>query len=107
MADFEAQEGDAEGYDTALTGDIATAGFVPLAYGGAGESLTGHQVYELPNVHLYWRGGSLSIPEPDCGFAIWQIPPLSHLFAGVSSPVDVSMIGADAWGRSPVLWYPS
>ena len=107
MVDFEAQTGDAEGYATALTGDVAAGGYDPLVYGGAGEALTGHQVYELPNAHLYWRGGSLGIPEPDCGFAIWQVPPLSHPFAGVSSPVDVSMVGADGRGRSPILWYPS
>lgn len=107
MVDFEAQSGDAEGYATALTSDVAAGGFDPLVYGGAGEALTGHQAYELPNAHLYWRGGSLGIPEPDCGFAIWQIPPLSHQIAGVSSPVDVSVIGADGRGRSPVLWYPS
>jgi hypothetical protein len=107
MVDFEAQTGDAEGYATAITSDIAAGGDVPPVYGGAGEALTGHQVYELPNAHLYWRGGSLGIPEPDCGFAVWQVPPLSHQFAGVSGPVDVSMIGEDGRGRSPVLWFPS
>jgi hypothetical protein len=107
MADFEAQEGDAEGYDNALTGDVAAGGFIPLAYGGAGESLTGHQEFELPNVHLYWRGGSIGIPEPDCGFAIWQIPPLDQILTGVGVPVDVSVTGADARGRRPILWYPS
>ena len=107
MVDFEAQSGDAEGYGTALTGDLAAGGFVPLAYVGAGQLLTGHQLYELPNARLYWRGGSLGIPEPDCGFAIWQVTPLSHPFTAVSSPVDVSMIGADGRGRSPILWYPN
>lgn len=107
MVDFEAQQGDAEGYATAITGAVAAGGFTPLVYGGAGEGLTGHQVYELPNAHLYWRGGLLGIPEPDCGFAIWQVTPLSHPFTAVSSPVDVSMIGADGRGRSPILWYPN
>jgi hypothetical protein len=107
MVDFEAQSGDAEGYGTALTGDLAGDGFVPLAYAGAGTLLTGHQLYALPNAHLYWRGGSLGIPEPDCGFGIWQIPPLSHSFAGISGPVDVSEIGADGRGRLPILWYPN
>jgi len=106
MTDFEAQSGDGLGYDAALTGDLAQGGFVPLGYGGAGEQGTGHQLFELPNVHLYWRGGSLGIPEPDCGFGIWQIPPLDQTLAGVGTRVDVSMIGADTRGRSPILWYP-
>lgn len=107
MVDFEAQSGGAQGYATALTGDVAGGGFVPLVYAGAGTLLLGHQLYELPNAHLYWRGGSLGIPEPDCGFGIWQIPPLSHSFDGVSGPVDVSMVGADGRGRLPMLWCQS
>jgi len=107
MADFEAQEGDAEGYDTAITGDVAAGGFTPLAYVGAGQPLTGHQLYGLPNAHLYWRGGSVGIAEPDCGFAIWQVPPLDQILAGTGTQVDVSLIGADARGRSPILWYPN
>jgi hypothetical protein len=105
MVDFEAQTGDAEGYADALTADLAQGGYVPLAYVGAGSPLTGPQLYALANVHLYWRGGSLGLAEPSCGFAVWQIPPLDHVLAGV--PVDVSVVGADARGRSPVLWSPS
>jgi hypothetical protein len=104
MSDFEAQSGDAEGYDRALTSALAQAGYVPLAYIGAGQTLTGHELFELPDVHIYWRGGSLGIAEPDCGFAIWQIPPLDQVLAGTR--IDVSLTGADVRGRSPVLWYP-
>lgn len=107
MVDFEAQSGDATGYAEALTGDVAAADLVPLVYAGAGTLLTGHQLYELPSAHLYWRGGSLGIPEPGCGFGIWQVPPLSHPFDGVSGPVDVSVVGADGRGRLPMLWCQS
>jgi hypothetical protein len=104
MSDFEAQTGDAGGYDNALTDAIASGGFLPLAYVGAGQLLTGPELYALPSVHLYWRGGSVGIPEPDCGFAVWQVPPLDQTLAGTR--VDVSLVGADARGRSLVLWAP-
>jgi hypothetical protein len=69
---------------------------------GAGQVLTGSELYSLPSVHLYWRGGSLGIPEPNCGFAIWQIPPLEQMVANTN--VDVSVTGADLRGRRPMLW---
>lgn len=108
MIDLEAQNGnhvDVLAYDNALSGAIKTAGFVPLAYVGAGQSLSGAELYALPSVHLYWRGGSLKIPEPDCGFALWQIPPLEQ--AVCNAIVDVNVTGADLRGRRPMLWYSS
>ena len=74
MLDFEAQQGDATDHGTAASGDLAGAGFIPLGYVGAGQLLSGHALYEIPAVHLYWRGGSLGVAEPDCGFAVWQNP---------------------------------
>lgn len=108
MIDLEAQHGphaDAVAYDEALSGDLARVGYIPLAYIGAAQTLSGSELYALPDVHLYWRGGSLGIPEPGCGFAIWQIPPLEQSVA--NAVVDVSMTGADLRGRRPILWYPS
>ena len=108
MIDLEAQQGshaDIGAYDGAISAEIAHAGFVPLAYVGAGQQLTGTELYMLPNVHLYWRGGSLGIPEPNCGFAIWQVPPLEQTIAGMI--VDVNVTGADLRGRQPMLWWQS
>lgn len=107
MIDLEAQHGahaDVMAYDNALAADLELAGYVPLAYVGAGQVLSEAELYALPSVHLYWRGGSLGMAEPRCGFAIWQIPPLEQHVAGVN--VDVSLTGADFRGRPPILWYP-
>jgi hypothetical protein len=106
MVDLEEQHGshaDATAYDKAITAAISGAGFVPLAYVGAGQLLSGAELYALPNVHLYWRGGSRDIPDPTCGFAIWQIPPLDQTLFGML--FDMSMTGADLKGRSPIVWY--
>jgi hypothetical protein len=108
MIDLEGQRGsfvDVTAYATALAGDLALAGYIPLAYVGAGQILSGAELYALESVHLYWRAGSLGIPEPKCGFAIWQIPPLDQLLAGMR--VDVSLTGADQQGRQPILWWPN
>lgn len=108
MIDLEGQQGqhvDVVAYDHAIAGALAAGGYIPLAYIGAGQALTGAELYSIPDVHLYWRGGSLGMPEPACGFAIWQIPPLEQTVAGAI--VDVSITGADGRGRSPVLWYGS
>ena len=108
MMDLEGQQGthdDVTVYDNTLAGDIARGAYIPLAYIGAGQRLTGAELYALPDVHLYWRGGSLGIPEPGCGFAIWQIPPLEQQVS--NSIVDVSLTGADLRGRPPILWWPN
>lgn len=105
MIDLEAQQGDFLAYDTAISVTIELGGFIPLAYVGAAQLLTGSQLYALPNVHLYWRGGSLDIPEPQCGFAMWQIPPLEQTVSG--AVVDMSVTGADLRGRKPILWWPN
>jgi hypothetical protein len=108
MIDLEGQQGqhvDVVAYDHAISGALAGGGYIPLAYIGAGQTLTGAELYALPDVHLYWRGGSLGMPEPACGFAIWQIPPLEQTVAGAI--VDMNITGADGRGRSPVLWYGS
>lgn len=105
MIDLEGQHGahaDVIDYVNALASDLEAAGFVPLAYIGAGQSLSGAELYALPSVHLYWRGGSLGMPEPNCGFAMWQIPPLEQRVGGIV--VDMSMTGADLRGRAPILW---
>lgn len=107
MIDLEAQSGshaDILAYDNALSGAIKGAGFIPLAYVGAGQLLSSAELLALPSVHLYWRGGSLGIPEPSCGFALWQIPPLEQTVS--NAIVDVSVTGADLRGRRPMLWYP-
>ena len=78
---------------------------MPLAYVGAGQPLSAQELYALPSVHLYWRSGSRDMPEPLCEFAIWQIPPLEQIVAGVN--VDMNITGADLRGRRPMLWYPS
>lgn len=106
MIDLEGQHGthaDIIAYDNALASDIETAGYIPLAYVGAGQLLTGAELYALPSVHLYWRGGSRDMPEPTCEFAMWQIPPLEQTVAGVN--VDMSITGADLRGRRPMVWW--
>ena len=108
MIDLEAQHGahaDIIAYDEALASDLEVAGYIPLAYVGAEQTLSGAELYALPSVHLYWRGGSRGMPEPLCEFAIWQIPPLEQMVAGVN--VDMSMTGADLRGRRPILWCAS
>jgi hypothetical protein len=108
MIDLEGQHGtnsDIAAYDEAISDGLASGGYIPLAYIGAGQVLSGAALYALPDVHLYWRGGSLGIPEPSCGFAMWQIPPLEQPVA--NSIVDVSITGADLRGRKPILWWPS
>lgn len=108
MVDFEAQNGthaDVLAYNEALTKTIAHAGYIPLAYVGQPQPLSPAELFQLPDVHLYWRGGSLGVTEPRCGFALWQIPPLDQtLVAGLH--VDVSVAGADLRARQPMLWYP-
>jgi len=109
MVDLEAQSGthtDVLAYDEALTNEIALSGYVPLAYVGQPQPLSAQQLFQLPDVHLYWRGGSSNIPEPACSFALWQIPPLDQvLVAGLR--VDMSVAGEDLRGRPPMLWYPT
>ena len=108
MIDLEGQHSshaDSVAYDEELSAEIAAAGYVTLAYIGAGQPLTGSELFMLPDVHLYWRGGSLDMPEPNCGFAIWQIPPLEQTVAGVN--VDMNITGSDGRGRRPILWWPS
>ncbi len=108
MVDFEAQQGahaDIVAYDEALTAELSKHQYIPLAYVGAGQALSGAELYTLPDTHLYWRGGSLGMPEPSCGFAMWQIPPLEQKLTGVD--VDMSITGADLKGRRPVLWWGS
>ena len=109
MIDLEAQHGsheDVTAYDRAISaGLMQLGGFIPLAYVGVPQPLSGAELFALPDVHLYWRGGSLGVPEPNCGFAMWQIPPLEATVAG--AVVDMSMTGADLRGRQPMLWYPS
>jgi hypothetical protein len=107
MVDFEAQNGthvDIVAYDTILTAEIARASYIPLAYVGVPQPLSAIEIFNLPDVHLYWRGGSLGVIEPSCGFAIWQIPPLEQIIAGIN--VDISITGADLRGRRPILWWP-
>ena len=108
MIDLEAQRGthaDVIAYNNVLAAELAQASYTPLAYVGAGQPLTGSELFMLPDVRLYWRGGSLGMQEPNCGFALWQIPPLEQMIAGVN--VDVSITGADLRGRRPILWWPN
>jgi len=106
MIDLEGQQGghaDAMAYDDALSAELAKNGYIPLAYIGAGQPLSGAELFALPHIRLYWRGGSLAVPEPQCGFALWQIPPLEQTVSGAI--VDVSITGADLRGRRPMLWF--
>ena len=109
MVDFESQSGshdDVTAYDEALTTALAAPGYIPFAYIGQPEPLSASELFQLPDVHLYWRGGSSNIPEPSCGFAMWQIPPLDQtLVAGLR--VDMNITGADLRGRQPMFWYPT
>jgi len=108
MIDLEAQHGDRVdiiAYNNALSADLELT-YIPLVYVGAGQPLSGADLYALPSVHLYWRGGSLGMAEPNCGFAIWQIPPLEQTIVG-GAVMDMSMTGADLRGRQPMLWYPN
>ena len=108
MVDFEAQQGahaDVLAYDEAVTFELARNGYVPLVYVGADQPLSGVELYAIPDAHLYWRGGSLNIPNPTCGFAIWQIPPLDQTISGMHA--DMNLTGADLRGRQPLLWWPS
>lgn len=109
MVDFEAQSGthsEVLAYDESLTRELARLGYIPLAYVGQPQPLSAVELFQLPDVHLYWRGGSADIPEPNCGFALWQIPPLDQvLVAGLL--VDMSITGEDQRGRRTTLWYPT
>lgn len=108
MIDLEAQHGshaDVTAYNNAIAGELTQAGYTTLAYVGVPQPLSGAELFALPDVHLYWRGGSLGVAEPGCGFAVWQIPPLEQTIAGAI--VDMSVTGADLRGRRPILWYPS
>lgn len=80
--------------------------FVPAMYVGAGQPLDGQQLYDIPNVHLYWKAASLEIPEPTgCGFAVSQVLPLDQVIHG--ERVDQDMAARDARGRGMVMWWPA
>jgi hypothetical protein len=110
MADLEATPANADlshvhDYIDTLSHGIEAEHRPCLLYVGAGQPLNGRMLYMLPHVHLYWRGGSVGIPEPMCSFALWQLPPLDQTVSG--HRVDVSMSGRDVRGRAPTAWWGS
>jgi hypothetical protein len=85
---------------------VARRGAGGLLYHGADQPCSGVQIYvELPDVHAYWRAGSLGISEPPCEWCMWQIGPLDQVVEG--HRIDGSCTGRDARGRAPLLWWPS
>jgi glycoside hydrolase-like protein len=90
-------------YGRALRAGAFEAGL----YIGAGQPLDGRTLYLIPTITLYGRGGSRGIPEPDCSFAWWQVPPLDTTFPELGGfRVDMGMIGRDERGRGPMVWAP-
>jgi hypothetical protein len=86
-------------------GVLVHGGYQSALYLGAGCGLSGHQAFSVPSVNLYVRAGSSGIPEPDCGFAMWQTPPLDQVAHG--HRYDCSIAGRDGFGRGIFLWFPS
>ena len=85
-----------EAWCAALAAD--GAGRVPGEYVGAGSLLGGHAHYMLP-FKGYWHSCSAAIPEPDCGFKMFQIYPPNQMLAGVE--VDYDFVARDFRGRAP------
>ena len=79
-------------------------GFGPGLYGGEPIDLDGAQMYALAFTR-YFRGGG-AVPEPRCGFTVFQLPPLDQVMFG-GQRVDVDIIAEDFEGRTPVLWWPA
>ena len=94
---------DSVGYLTARANVKIGAGFRAGLYGGMPMDLTGIQLYRLPFTG-YWRGGG-AVPEPTCGWQIYQAPPLNQMMSW-GQLVDVNFTMGDYKGRYPVLWYP-
>lgn len=79
-------------------------GYAGSCYPGAGLPFNAQQLYALA-LGPYWRGGSLGIPEPACGFAILQLFPLDQVVEG--QRVDFSVSQKDFRGRSMTMWWPA
>lgn len=75
------------------------AGRVPGEYVGAGALLSGHQHYMLP-FEGYWHSCSRAIPEPDCGFKMYQLFPPDQITKG-RLQVDYDFASRDFKGRAP------
>lgn len=86
-------------------GVLVHCGYPSALYLGAGCGLNGRQAFSIPSVNLYVRAGSSGIPEPDCGFAMWQTPPLDQTAHG--QRYDCSIVGRDGFGRGIFLWFPN
>lgn len=99
--DIEGCGGDPTAYCEAWCGIVAGdgAGRVPKEYVGAGALLSGHAHYLLP-FKGYWHSCSRAIPEPDCGFQMFQLYPPDQPVAGAST-VDWDFVARDFLGRAP------
>lgn len=103
--DVEGCGGDPTSYCSSWCSIVAGdgAGRVPGEYIGAGAMLTGRAHYLLP-FRGYWHSCSRSIPEPDCGFKMFQVYPPNQtvaLVGGGSVEVDWDFVGRDFQGRAP------
>jgi hypothetical protein len=74
------------------------AGRVAGEYIGAGALLAGHQHYLLP-FEGYWHSCSSQIPEPDCGFKLFQLFPPDQKVSGIE--IDFNFACRDFRGRAP------
>jgi hypothetical protein len=83
----------------ACAASINAGSFTNMLYVGCDQPLTAQQVYQLQNVHLYWRSAS-KVPCPDCEFTMYQIRGRSNIVvAGVQ--LDEDWVENDLKGRTP------
>jgi hypothetical protein len=94
---------DVAGFVNAFTSELTAAGYGAMLYVGAGQPLAGHELYELAPGR-YWRSGS-RVPEPDCGYCMYQLPPLDQTICG--QRVDVDVTCCDFRSRTPTFWMPA
>lgn len=99
--DVEGCGGDPTAYCAAWCANVTSdgAGRNPGEYVGAGALLSGHQHYLLP-FKGYWHSCSRAIPEPDCGFKMFQLYPPNQNVVGAAQ-VDWDFVARDFQGRAP------
>ncbi|MDE2102695.1 MAG: DUF1906 domain-containing protein [Patescibacteria group bacterium] len=101
--DLESTQGSAE--DVAAYVDATHDAFDiygSMLYVGADQPLNGAELFaRKPN--RYWRSGSF-VPEPACRWCCIQLTPLDQIIH--TQRVDVNVIQADGFGRTPILWWP-
>lgn len=94
--DLEGCGGDPTDYCNAWSHVVDDGGRLSGLYVGAGDILSGHQLYALPGFTGYMRSCS-RVPEPDCGWMLMQLYQPNLMRGGVQ--VDISVACADWKGR--------